>query len=75
MAITTAAAKTILNLLNNLIAVIAGNIIKLDISKVPIILIPITMVSAVSIASKVLYTSIFIPVAFAKLSSKVIENI
>ena len=66
---------TDLNFLHTRIEESAGNIISADMSKVPIILIPTTIVSAVSIATTVLYTHVFRPVAFEKLSSKVTAKI
>ena len=54
------------NLLHTLIEVSAGKIIKLEISNVPIIFIPITTVSAVSTAITRLYLFALVPVAFAK---------
>lgn len=52
-----------------------GNIMRLDISMVPIIRIPTTIVRAVRTAMRVLYMSALIPVALAKSVSKVIANI
>ena len=66
---------TDLNFLQTLIEESAGKIISAEISKVPIILIPITIVKAVKSAITVLYTPVFKPVAFEKLSSKVTAKI
>ena len=66
---------TVLKLLHTLMEVNAGKIIKLEISKVPIILIPTTIVMAVKNAMSMLYMFAFVPVALAKFSSKVIANI
>ena len=53
----------------------AGNIIRLDISIAPIIRIPTTMVTAVKTAISEWKRVVFVPVAFAKESSKVIAKI
>lgn len=53
----------------------AGKIIRLEISIAPIIRIPITMVTAVSTARRVLKIPVLTPVAFANSSSKVIAKI
>ena len=66
---------TTLNLRNTRMEVSAGKIIRLEISRVPMILMPITITIAVSTESKVLYTPTFTPVALANVSSKVIANI
>ena len=66
---------TCLNLCVTRIADNAGKIIRLEIRSVPIILMPITMVTAVSTYNIVLYISTFRPVARAKFSSNVIANI
>lgn len=66
---------TFLNVFTIFIDVSAGKIIKLEISIVPIILIPTTIVIAVNIAITVLYRFVFTPVAFAKFSSKVTAKI
>lgn len=58
-------------LLNILIEVNAGKIIKLEINIAPIILIPITTATAVKTDISVLYIPTFTPVAFEKFSSKV----
>ena len=58
---------TVLNRLHIRIEVMAGKIIRLDMSREPIIFIPTVMVRAVRNA--------FVPVAFAKLSSKVTAKI
>ena len=62
-------------LLNILIDVSAGKIIRLEINIAPIIRIPRTMVTAVSTAIRTLYRETLTPVALAKLSSKVTANI
>ena len=66
---------TTLNLRNTRMEVSAGKIIRLEISRVPMILMPITITIAVSTESNVLYTPTFTPVALANVSSKVIANI
>ena len=66
--------ETFLNDLKILIDVSAGNIIILLISITPIILIPITIISAVSTAIIFVYLFAFNPFAFAKFSSKVTAN-
>jgi len=66
---------TDLKLLHTLIEVRAGKIIRLDISIVPMILIPTTIVIAVKNAMSILYPFTFVPVAFAKFSSKVTAKI
>lgn len=65
---------TCLNFLNTCIEERAGKIIILDINKVPIILIPITIVIAVKEANKILNNLVWIPVAFANDSSNVTEK-
>ena len=55
-------------------AVSAGKITRLEMSMAPMSRIPSTMVSAVSTASRVLYTPTFTPVAREKLSSKVMAK-
>ena len=65
---------TCLKFLNILIDVRAGKMIILLISIVPIILIPTTITTAVSIAIKFVYHFTFKPVAFAKSSSNVTIN-
>ncbi len=72
---TTEDTTTDLKVLNTLIEVRAGKIIKLDINIAPIILIPKTIVMAVKKAIRILYIDTLTPVALAKLSSKVTENI
>ena len=62
-------------LLQILIEVIAGKIIRLEIRSDPIIIIPKTIVTAVKTAISILYIFIFIPVAFEKLSSNVTAKI
>ena len=66
---------TCLNFLNTCIDESAGKIIILEISNVPIILIPITIVIAVRDANKILNDLVCIPVALANDSSNVTENI
>lgn len=66
---------TPLKLLHILIAVSDGMTIRLEIKRVPIIIIPKTTVTAVRTAKIRLYTSGLTPVALAKLSSNVTENI
>ena len=66
---------TALKLLNPLMLHSAGNIIRLEISIEPIMRIPTTIVIAVSSAISMLYRPAFVPVARAKLSSKVIAKI
>jgi hypothetical protein len=66
---------TLLKLLNILIEVNDGKIIRLDIKSAPIILIPKTTVIAVSAAIKALSAPVFVPDAFAKVSSKVTAKI
>ncbi len=53
----------------------AGNIIRLEIRSAPIMRIPTTIVAAVSSAISMLWSPEFIPVAFAKRSSKVTAKI
>ena len=53
----------------------AGKIMSAEIKSVPIILIPITIVSAVSKEITVLYTPVLSPVALEKVSSKVTAKI
>ena len=74
MLITPELITTFLYDLQSLIAVSAGNMIILLINKVPIILIPITIITAVSIAIKFVYLFLFKPIAVAKSSSKVTAN-
>ena len=66
---------TVLNLLKILMAVKAGKIIRLEISKAPIMRIPSTIVRAVKSAMSILYVPVFIPPAFAKVSSKLMAKI
>ena len=66
---------TFLNFLNTCIDYNAGKIIILEISNVPIIRIPITIVMAVSEAKSILNNLVFVPVALAKGSSNVTANI
>jgi hypothetical protein len=65
---------TLKNFLNRRIELRAGKIIRLEISMAPIMRIPSTIVRAVKIAMSVLYKPVFIPAAFAKVSSKVTAN-
>ena len=65
---------TLLNVLNILIDVSAGNIIMLLINIVPIILIPTTITIAVNIAIKLVYLLTLKPLDFANSSSNVIKN-
>ena len=58
-----------------LIAERGGKIISPVINIVPIILMPKEMIKAQRIANTVLKREMFVPVAFAKFSSNVIENI
>lgn len=66
---------TLLKVLNILIDVSAGNIIRLEIRRAPIIRIPRTIVMAVKNAINMLYMLVLTPVACAKFSSKVTANI
>ena len=66
---------TDLNFLQTLIEESAGKIISAEISSVPIILIPITIVRAVKSAITVLYTPVLRPVALENVSSKVTAKI
>ena len=66
---------TFLKLEQSLMDVSAGKTIRLEIRRVPIILIPTTIVTAVSTAIRVLKKSTLMPVALAKSSSKVMANI
>ena len=52
-----------------------GKIMRLDIRSAPIILIPITTVTAVSTARNPIYNPALVPVALAKFSSNVTANI
>ena len=74
-AITAEHITTVLKRLQIRIEVIAGKMIRLDISREPIIFMPTVIVSAVRKAIIILYIPAFVPVAFAKLSSKVTANI
>ena len=66
---------TDLNFLHTLIEESAGKMMSAEISSVPIILIPITIVSAVRSAITVLYTPVLSPVALEKVSSNVTAKI
>ena len=66
---------TDLKVLNILIADISGNITNADISSDPTRFIAKTTITATITAIIKLYASVFIPVAFAKLSSNVTLNI
>ena len=69
-----AQSTTPLKLLHTRMAERAGKIIRLEIKRAPIIRIPSTTVTAVSTASRVLKTSVFVPVARLKVSSKVMAK-
>ena len=62
-------------LLNSLMDVSAGKMIRLEINIAPIICIPNTMVTAVKIERSVLYHPTLTPVALEKFSSNVTANI
>jgi hypothetical protein len=64
-----------LKFLNKRIDVKAGKIIKLEINNVPIILIPKTTITAVTIDKPIFYSLVLIPMAFAKDSSNVTAKI
>ena len=66
---------TLRKLLQSRIAVSAGKMMRLEISIVPIILIPTTIVSAVRSAMSILYAFVFTPDAFAKSLSNVTAKI
>jgi hypothetical protein len=66
---------TLLNFLNNCIDESVGKIIKLDINKDPINLIPKTTTIEHKLANIILYKSVFTPIDLANLSSNVIANI
>ena len=66
---------TPLKLVHTRIAVSVGITIRLEMSSEPIIIIPSTTVTEVSTAKIMLYTAGLTPVALAKLSSNVTENI
>ena len=72
--ITAEQTVTLLNFLNRRIELKAGKIIRLEINTAPMIRIPSTMVRAVKKAMSILYSPVFIPLAFAKVSSKVTAN-
>ena len=65
---------TVLYFLKILIDVRAGKMIRLEISKAPIMRIPGTIVRAVNSAMSILCAAVFTPAAFANVSSKVMEN-
>ena len=73
--IITAHIVTERKLLHTCIAVRVGKIIRLEISIVPIIRMPITMVTAVKRAIIIVYSAVLMPRDCAKDSSKVIANI
>ena len=73
--ITAELMMTLLNVLHTLMDVRAGKMIRLDIKRAPIILIPSTMVTAVSTAISVFYRSAFTLVAWANVSSNVMAKI
>ena len=62
------------NVLNNIIAVNAGKIMRLEIKSDPINRIPTTIVTDVKIANRLMYRLILIPIAFANISSNVTAN-
>ena len=66
---------TVLKLLKILIADNAGKITKAEISREPTRFIASTIITATMTANKRLYNSAFVPVACAKLSSKVTAKI
>ena len=66
---------TLKKLLKILIEERGGKIIRLEIIKAPINLIPIITVQAVRTAMNVLYAFVFIPEEWAKVSSKVTAKI
>ena len=70
-----AVSTTALKLRQMRMAERAGKMIRLEISSAPIIRIPSTTVMAVNTASRVLNSSVFVPVARLKLSSKVTAKI
>ena len=72
---TAAQMVTARKLLNNLMADIAGKITRAEISKDPTRFMAITMTTAVTTARIRLYTLALVPVAEAKLSSKVTAKI
>ncbi len=61
--------------LNNCMAHRAGKITKAEISKDPTKFMASTMITATIMAIKKLYSDVFMPVAFAKFSSKVTAKI
>jgi|AKZA01.1.fsa_nt_gi hypothetical protein len=72
--ITTEQTVTEKKVLNNIIAVNAGKMMRLDINRDPINRMPTTIVTDVNIANKLMYRLILIPIAFAKVSSNVTAN-
>lgn len=66
---------TVLKLLNSLMDESAGKIISADISREPTRFIASTMITAITDAIIRLYVFTFVPVALAKVSSKVIAKI
>ena len=68
---TAAQITTRLKLLQTRMAERAGKMIRLEMSSAPIIRMPSTTVMAVSTARSVLYSSVLVPVALEKVSSKV----
>lgn len=66
---------TLLKLLNIRIADTAGKITSAEINNEPTKFIARTIITAIIIASKKLYDVVFVPVALAKSSSKVMANI
>ena len=72
IALTTVTER---KLLHTLIAESEGKIINAEISNEPTKFIASTIITAVSIAITKLYASVFVPVAVAKSSSNVSENI
>ena len=66
---------TFLKLLNICIEQILGKIIKLDINKAPISLMPSTIIIEQRLANIILYKSVLIPIDLANVSSNVKANI
>ena len=66
---------TLLNVLQMRMEVRAGKITRLDIKSAPISLMPRTIITAVSTATRALYTEVRVPVALEKFSSKVTAKI
>ena len=73
--ITAELMITLLKVLHTRMDVRAGNMIRLEMRSAPIIRMPSTIVTAVSIAIRVLYRSAFTPVACANVSSNVMAKI